>query len=79
MATEVKTMSEPYRTATSATTLTDETPYDEKLENGLRDVLLALRPFDGDQTERIFLAIAALYRLDIVRGSDLIEDDEGDE
>ena len=74
-------MSEPYRTPAAATSKASagEIAYDEELENGLRDVLLALRPFDGDQTERIFLAIAALYGLDIVRGSDLVDDDEVDD
>lgn len=37
-----------------------------KIEDGLRDVLLALTPFDQEETTRILLAVAALYDLPIV-------------
>jgi hypothetical protein len=47
------------------------------IEDGLRDVLTALQPFDNGDTTRILLAVAALYDLPIVdlnlRGDD---DDE---
>lgn len=47
-----------------------------KIEDGLRDVLCLLQPFDEDQTTRILLAVAALYDLPIV---DLNLDSSGDE
>jgi len=38
----------------------------EKIEDALRDVLLALRPLDADETTRVLLAVAVLYDLPIV-------------
>jgi hypothetical protein len=43
------------------------------IEEGLRDVLTALKPFDSDDTTRILLAAAALYDLP------LVEDDRDDD
>lgn len=43
------------------------------IEDGLRDVLYALYPFDADQTRRILAAAAALYGL---HGDD--EEDESE-
>jgi hypothetical protein len=37
-----------------------------KIEDGLRDVLAALKPFDGEEATRILLAVAALYDLPIM-------------
>lgn len=37
-----------------------------KIEDGLREVLMALKPFDEEETTRILLAVAALYDLPIV-------------
>ena len=48
-----------------------------RIEDGLRDVLTALKPFDHDDMTRIVLAVAALYDLPIV---DLnLGGDDGDE
>lgn len=37
-----------------------------KIEDGLRDVLMALQPFNEEETTRILLAVAALYDLPII-------------
>lgn len=41
-----------------------------KVEDGLRDVLTALAPFEQEETTRILLAVAALYDLPILNVGD---------
>jgi|JI9StandDraft_2_1071091.scaffolds.fasta_scaffold16250_7 hypothetical protein len=44
-----------------------EEPKPPSVEDGLREVLMATRPFNEDDTTRILLAVAALYSLPIER------------
>jgi len=43
------------------------------VEDGLRDVLITLKPFDAEDTARILLAVSALYGLGL---RDEEDDDE---
>jgi len=38
-----------------------------QIEDGLRDALAALKPFDADDVTLILLAISALYNLPLIR------------
>ena len=44
-----------------------EEPKPPSVEDGLREVLMATRPFNEDDTTRILRAVAALYSLPIER------------